>query len=426
MHASAAHAIKLLTPTRPTIDYSPSPIAPTHVAAYPEPHNRAIHRARLTPASPAINASPHQPLRTPPPPTLYLVFGGSASGTARSSSCCRADVHIWLVSHFAPRSSETLTNDLYELVITCTLYSLHRIITFRSRLLFKSGLGYVEGDESPRAPLSPKLSPIPDFPTPARSTRCVFYVEWRVFSFYGILDVHQLSVRYRFREMGESAAREIFTSSSAYELSAAERAGSSATWSLIPSQSQISSLTSLGSKISTPLRRKETSSTSAPPTSSSIPTPSTTDVPQPPGNHVTVAAIAGSVVGTVLLLLGLAVFFVRRCRLAARNNVLRPFSARVESALLELGPEEGAEHTRPEPLILYDKSINRPGGTMDSAPSGDSASALLTATEAALVTMAEEMRLLYGQVQRIELDRQRLGLWATEDSEERPPEYATR
>ncbi|KAJ7671185.1 hypothetical protein B0H17DRAFT_1209045 [Mycena rosella] len=73
-----SHPIKLLTPTRPAIDYSPSRIAPTRVAAYPEPHNRAIHRARLTPVSPAINASPYQPLRALPPPTLYLVFGGSA------------------------------------------------------------------------------------------------------------------------------------------------------------------------------------------------------------------------------------------------------------------------------------------------------------------------------------------------------------
>ncbi|KAJ7665617.1 hypothetical protein B0H17DRAFT_1210948 [Mycena rosella] len=98
MHVS--HPLKLLTPTRPTIDYSLSRIAPTRIAAYPEPHNRAIHRARLTPVSPAITRLRLQ--------QLYLVFGGSASGIARSSSCRRVDrVHIRLVSHFALKSSFT-------------------------------------------------------------------------------------------------------------------------------------------------------------------------------------------------------------------------------------------------------------------------------------------------------------------------------
>ncbi|KAJ7657051.1 hypothetical protein B0H17DRAFT_1213631 [Mycena rosella] len=106
--AQVSHPIKLLNPTRPTIDYSPSRIAPARVAAYSEWHNRSIHRARLTPAAvpPAINASPHQLLRAPPPPTFYLAFGASANDTARNSSCCRADgVHIRLVSYFSQRSS---------------------------------------------------------------------------------------------------------------------------------------------------------------------------------------------------------------------------------------------------------------------------------------------------------------------------------
>ncbi|KAJ7677158.1 hypothetical protein B0H17DRAFT_1139805 [Mycena rosella] len=135
----------------------------------------------------------------------------------------------------------------------------------------------------------------------------------------------------------------------------------------------------------------------------SSPTHSSTDVPRPGATHVPVAAIAGTIVGALLLsLLCIAGFLVRRRRLSARNRGPRPFSTRPDSAFLELGPGDGVD-TRVEPLILYEKKIKSP---LDAAPPplSNSTSALPTVSEAALMTMAEEMRLLR-QVQRLELDR---------------------
>ncbi|KAJ7446560.1 hypothetical protein FB451DRAFT_1567783 [Mycena latifolia] len=151
-------------------------------------------------------------------------------------------------------------------------------------------------------------------------------------------------------------------------------------------------------------------------------TPSASVSP-PARKHVPVTAIAGSVVAvSAVILLCIAALLVRRRR-ASRNNGPRPLGLRRASTLLELA-EDNRIDTRPEPLILYEKDARYLAVT-SSAPSStnSSSSSLPTGAELALVTMAEEMRLLRGQVQRLERDRQGSTIETAE--EEMPPEYAT-
>ncbi|KAJ6509826.1 hypothetical protein DFH09DRAFT_625724 [Mycena vulgaris] len=157
------------------------------------------------------------------------------------------------------------------------------------------------------------------------------------------------------------------------------------------------------------------SSLVSPPNSSSLSTgatgsgtPSVSDVP-PARKQVPVAAIAGSVSAfVVLLFLFLAAFLVRRRRRA--------------SGLRHLGLEQGV-NTRPDPLILYEKT-NLPGGVSSFTDGGSSASSVLpTAAERALVAVEEEMRVLRNKVHRLELDRHRESRALS--SEDEPPDYAT-
>ncbi|KAJ6599700.1 hypothetical protein DFH09DRAFT_1070427 [Mycena vulgaris] len=135
------------------------------------------------------------------------------------------------------------------------------------------------------------------------------------------------------------------------------------------------------------------------------------------GSHLPVAAVAGLVVGAlvVLTMLCLGVLFVRRRRIL-RRNAPRPPGPHPEAARLEQGVD-----TRPDPLILYEKSMNPADGVSSATPNSRSSSALPAAAELTLVTMAEEMRFLRGQVQRLEIDRQ----GGTVAAEEQPPAYET-
>ncbi|KAJ6599689.1 hypothetical protein DFH09DRAFT_1070415 [Mycena vulgaris] len=171
----------------------------------------------------------------------------------------------------------------------------------------------------------------------------------------------------------------------------------------------------------------DTHSLSASVTSSATPTQSKNHVTQSvgpaaataglgEGSHLPVAAVAGSVVGAlvVLTMLCLAALFVRCRRISHRNRPLGPHS---EAALLEQGVD-----TRLDPLILYEKNMNPAGGASSETLNSRLSSALPAGAEFALVTMAEEMCLLRGQVQRLGLDRQ----GGTVAVEEQPPAYETR
>ncbi|KAJ7106370.1 hypothetical protein C8R44DRAFT_858380 [Mycena epipterygia] len=89
-------------------------------------------------------------------------------------------------------------------------------------------------------------------------------------------------------------------------------------------------------------------------------------------------------------------------------------------------PDENGFNTRPDPVIHSDKMIHpqveQPRGSSSSPPESGSTSALPTPAEQALATMAEEIRLLRGQFQRLEFERNMSGI---EGAEEQPPEYAT-
>ncbi|KAJ7107379.1 hypothetical protein C8R44DRAFT_744583 [Mycena epipterygia] len=127
----------------------------------------------------------------------------------------------------------------------------------------------------------------------------------------------------------------------------------------------------------------------------------------------------------VVLLVCVAALLIRRRRTSRRNEAPHPLWATTESALLQ-PPDENGFNTRPDPVIHSDKMIHpqvqQPRGSSSSPPESGSTSALPTPAEQALATMAEEIRLLRGQFQRLEFERNMSGI---EGAEEQPPEYAT-
>ncbi|KAJ7107386.1 hypothetical protein C8R44DRAFT_941114 [Mycena epipterygia] len=147
--------------------------------------------------------------------------------------------------------------------------------------------------------------------------------------------------------------------------------------------------------------------------------------PEPRGKHIPLAAIVGPIIGALVLLLCVAAIVVVRRRGSHRKDrsvttAPRPFISLAELGIPDPAGDNGNEDAQPEPPILYEKDAQPMGSS--SAPHSGSSSALPTATELALATMAEEMRLLRGQVQRLESDR-RISRISTGTA---PPDYATR
>ncbi|KAJ7106338.1 hypothetical protein C8R44DRAFT_806037 [Mycena epipterygia] len=141
---------------------------------------------------------------------------------------------------------------------------------------------------------------------------------------------------------------------------------------------------------------------------------------------VPVAAIVGSVVATfAVLFVCVAALLIRRRRRSCRNEAPRPLWATTEPALLQPADENGI-NIRPDPFIHSDKRIHpqveQPRGSSSLPPESGATSVLPTPAEQALATMAEEIRLLRGQFQRLEFERNLSGI---EGAEEQPPEYAT-
>ncbi|KAJ7106362.1 hypothetical protein C8R44DRAFT_681267 [Mycena epipterygia] len=148
----------------------------------------------------------------------------------------------------------------------------------------------------------------------------------------------------------------------------------------------------------------------------------------PRGNHVPLAAIIGPIIGSLVLLLCVVAIVVVRRRGSHRkhgsgNTAPRPFFPLSEHGLLDPADED----TLPKPFALYEKNAHareeQPTGSSSVTNSG-SASALPSAAElaSANMAMAEEMRFLRGQVQRLESDRRLSGI----SIGTAPPDYATR
>ncbi|KAJ7106348.1 hypothetical protein C8R44DRAFT_681257 [Mycena epipterygia] len=179
----------------------------------------------------------------------------------------------------------------------------------------------------------------------------------------------------------------------------------------------------------------QTSSTSAHPTrghpqitSSSVATSA------PHRKHLLVPAIIASIVGSlIVLLLCVAAIFIIRRRASRRNDrqeniVPHPLWP---GTILDPARENGF-NARPAPLVLDEKRARahveqfQAGGSSSTAenPSG-SASEPAVPTAAELAALAEEMRLLRSQVQRLGSERNLPGSssWA---EDEQPPEYVPR
>ncbi|KAJ7125304.1 hypothetical protein C8R44DRAFT_782841 [Mycena epipterygia] len=161
--------------------------------------------------------------------------------------------------------------------------------------------------------------------------------------------------------------------------------------------------------------------TSSPTASPTIPIPSSSVTRS--GKHTNVPAIVGSIVGSlVVLFLCVTAILIRRRRIlqhGIRHNASRSLGPHTESGL----PESDGDHvnTRPEPLVLYEKDALATDSSL-SVPSTTYSAALPTAAELALASMADDMRALRGQMQRLEQDRRVLGNAPVDDL---PPEYAT-
>ncbi|KAJ6599703.1 hypothetical protein DFH09DRAFT_1070430 [Mycena vulgaris] len=137
------------------------------------------------------------------------------------------------------------------------------------------------------------------------------------------------------------------------------------------------------------------------------PTPSTLAVSPPGKKRVPIAAIAGSVSTSAILMVGVVALLVRRRRHRGASG--QPGNAR-------------GVNTRPDPLILYEKNIEPRASAPSPTLPSESISTRPTPTEIALVAVAEEMRLLRGQVERLEHDRQGPGPQTVEDH---PPQYGS-
>lgn len=124
----------------------------------------------------------------------------------------------------------------------------------------------------------------------------------------------------------------------------------------------------------------------------------------------------------VVLFLCVTAILIRRRRIlqrGIRHKPSRSLGPRTERGVSEILHGNHVD-TRPTPLILYEKDAPAADSSL-SVPTIDSSAALPTAAD--LASMADEMRALREQMQRLEQDRRVLGSAPLDDL---PPEYATR
>ncbi|KAJ7745591.1 hypothetical protein DFH07DRAFT_15795 [Mycena maculata] len=137
----------------------------------------------------------------------------------------------------------------------------------------------------------------------------------------------------------------------------------------------------------------------------------------PSRKHVPVAAIVGSTFAVLILIsLCVAALFIHRQRLRrAHQGRIRELGRRTESGIIHMDHSEEDLSARPDPLVLYpEKSLPEDSGS-DSGSSSSSSSVSQA--------LAEEVQVLRTQIQRLELERQTLGVGASDDLP--PPEYAS-
>jgi hypothetical protein len=142
------------------------------------------------------------------------------------------------------------------------------------------------------------------------------------------------------------------------------------------------------------------------------------------GKHTDVAAIVGSIAGSlvVLFLCVTAVLILRRQSMQRRIRYEAPRSlgSQTESGLADIVPHK-LIHTQPAPPVISEKAT-LPESALP-VPNADSVTVLPPAAELTLASMADEMHVLRRQIQHLEQERQVLG---SEPPDDLPPEYATR
>ncbi|KAJ7742124.1 hypothetical protein DFH07DRAFT_925747 [Mycena maculata] len=142
--------------------------------------------------------------------------------------------------------------------------------------------------------------------------------------------------------------------------------------------------------------------------------------------HVPVAAIVGSIFGVLTLIsLCVAAIFIHRHRVRrASQGRIRELGRRTESGIIHMDRSEEDLSARPDPLIRYPDEKSLPLVLEDATSPDSSSTTLPVAAEFSTVTLSveEQMQALRMQVQRLELERQALGVGAPNDPP--PPEYA--
>lgn len=165
---------------------------------------------------------------------------------------------------------------------------------------------------------------------------------------------------------------------------------------------------------------------SAPPSSETVTTSqsgtvSPTAAPED-RKHVPAGAIAGAILGVLVLLsLCLAALIIRRRRAQrSHQGEIRSLGSHVESDIIM--SEEDTRSALPTPLILHDKEkalfVGPAAG--DSVSASSSNLVLPPAAEVALANMAEEVQNLRTQMQRLEREQQLFGTGV----DDLPPRYA--
>ncbi|KAJ7238215.1 hypothetical protein C8J57DRAFT_1374137 [Mycena rebaudengoi] len=141
------------------------------------------------------------------------------------------------------------------------------------------------------------------------------------------------------------------------------------------------------------------------------------------GKHTDVAAVVGSIVGSlvVLFLCVTAVLILRRRSMQHRIRYEPPRSLgpQTESGLADIVPHK-LVHTRSAPPVISEKAT-LPESALP-VPNADPVILLPPAAELALASMAQEMHVLRRQIQHLEQERRILG---SEPPDDLPPEYAT-
>ncbi|KAF7354127.1 hypothetical protein MVEN_01100100 [Mycena venus] len=146
-----------------------------------------------------------------------------------------------------------------------------------------------------------------------------------------------------------------------------------------------------------------------------IPSPSVS----PDRTHSNTPVLVGAIVGSlVILLVCVTAIFIRRRRILQRHTTSQSLGSHTEGGLPAFVDESRLD-MRPEPFILDEKA------TESSLPIPNTVVGvtLPTAAELVLASMANEMRVLRGQVQLLERERRGIGDGDAPPNE-LPPAYA--